>query len=217
MRLYDDPRRMPGTGEAPCELLARAVSLAGTLGQAYVERRGIPIEVAGAAGVRFDADFGGRAAVVVALRDRDGYLASVHGRYLRVVRGQNKMLTIGPGNGMIDLLGGWRAEPLILVEGLFDALSLATCGFSCAATIGRWAQWLPQETTGRVVWLGFDASKPGQADAARYTGLLRGADLRRLPPPPLCKDWNTALVKRGRISVTHWLGQSLAAEHRKLG
>ena len=107
MRVYDDPRRMPGTGEAPCELLARAVPLAGTLGQAYVERRGIPTELASAAGVRFDGDFGGRAAVIVALRDRDGHLASVHGRYLRVVRGQNKMLTIGPGNGMI---GAGRLE-----------------------------------------------------------------------------------------------------------
>ena len=68
MHCYDDPQQMPGTGEAPCELLARAVPLAGTPGQAYVERRGIPIEVAAAAGVRFDGDFGGRAAVIVALR-----------------------------------------------------------------------------------------------------------------------------------------------------
>ncbi|MGA8754940.1 MAG: toprim domain-containing protein [Stellaceae bacterium] len=90
------------------------------------------------------------------------------------------MLTIWPGNGMIGMLGGWRAEPLILVEGLFDALSLATCGISCSATIGRWAQWLPEVTRSRVVWLAFDAIKPGEAEATRYAGLLPGADLRRL-------------------------------------
>ena len=197
--------------EGPGEILARAVALAGTPGQAYVELRGVPLEAADAAGVRFDADFGGRAAVIVGLRDRDDNLVSVHGRYLSVVRGQNKMLTIGPGNGMIAVLGGWRAEPLILVEGLFDALSLASCGFSCAATIGRWAKWLPEATAGRVVWLAFDASRPGKADVVRFAGLLRGADLRRLPPPPLCKDWSTALVKRGRIAVTRWLRQIMTA------
>jgi hypothetical protein len=214
MRSYNDPLWMPGTGDGPCELLARAVPLAGTPGEAYVERRGIPIGVANAAGVRFDADFGGRPAVIAGLRDRDDNLASVHGRYLSVVRSQNKMLTIGPGNGMINVLGGWRAEPLILVEGLFDTLSLATCGISCVATIGRWAQWLPEVTLCRVVWLAFDASKPGEAEATRYAGLLPGADLRRLRPPPLCKDWNTALVKRGHIAVTLWLRQSLTAEQR---
>ena len=203
---------MPGTGTSPAELLARAVPLAGTPGQAYVERRGVPVEVADAAGVRFEADFGGRAAVIVALRDRSDSLVSVHGRYLTVVRGQDKMLTIGPGNGMIAVLGGWQTEPLILVEGLFDALSLATCGSACLATIGRWARWLPDVTAGRVVWLAFDASRPGEADAARFTGLLPGAEVRRLLPPPLCKDWSTALVKCGRIAVTRWLRHSLEAD-----
>lgn len=213
MRYFDDPPRMPETGATPCELLSRATPLAGTPGQAYVESRGIPIKIANAAGVRFDKDFGGRLAVIVALRDRDDHLTSVHGRYLSVVRGQNKMLTIGPGNGMISVLGGWRAEPLILVEGLFDALSLATCGFACVATIGRWAQWLPQVTAGRRVWLAFDASRPGDADAARFARLLHGADPRRLPPPPRRKDWSTALVKGGRILVTRWLSQCLLANH----
>ncbi len=211
MRFFDDPLQMPGTGASPTELFARAVPLGGTSGQAYVERRGVPTAVADAAGVRFDPDFGGRAAVVVAVRDRGDRLVSVHGRYPTVVRGQNKMLTIGPGDGVIAALGGWRAEPLILVEGLFDALSLAACGMSSVATIGRWARWLPEVTAGRVVWLAFDATRPGEADTARFAGLLRGADVRRLSPPPLCKDWSTALVKCGRIAVQRWLRDSLAA------
>lgn len=211
MRPFDDPPRMPGTGESPGERLARAVPLVGTPGQAYVGRRGVPGEIADAAGVRFDRDFGGRPAVLVALRDKEDAVVAVHGRYLHVVRGENKMLTFGSGGGTVNVLWGWRAEPLILVEGLFDALSLATCGWGSVATIGRWAPWLPEVSAGRVVWLAFDAGRSGEAEVARYAGLLGASDLRRLPPPPRCKDWNTALVKRGRSAVAHWVRDRLTA------
>lgn len=202
---------MPETSQSPDERLIHSVPLAGTPGEHYVARRGIPVVVAASAGVRFDADFGGRPAVLVALRDSEGALVSLHGRYLHTVRGQNKMLTIGRGGGLISMLGGWRAEPLILVEGLFDALSLATCGWACVATIGRWAAWLPEMLAGRTVWLAFDAGRPGEADVSRYAALLRGSVVRRLPPPTRCKDWNTALVKHGRITVMRWVRDRLAA------
>ena len=177
---------MPGTGESLEARLAQAAPLAGTPGQAYVERRGVPGFVAAAAGVRFEADFGGRPAVLAPLYDQFDKPVALHGRYLYHTRGQNKMLTIGPGGGVINALGGWRVEPLILVEGLFDALSLAVCGWPAVATIGRWAPWLPEVTTGRVVWLAFDAGRPGEADAAAYVARLHQAEVRRLPPR--CKE-----------------------------
>ncbi|CAG1016490.1 hypothetical protein BURC_01357 [Burkholderiaceae bacterium] len=206
-----DPLRVPLSGDTPAERLARALPLAGTRGQDYVERRGIALDVADAAGLRFDPDWAGRAAVLVGLHDGQGQLTSVHGRYLTTLRGQDKMLTVGPGGGVVSVLGGWRHDPLILVEGLFDALSLAVCETGAAATIGRWAPWLPQVCAGRAVWLGFDANRPGEHEAARYAQALPGATVRRLAPPPGCKDWSTALVKRGRAGVTRWLRDCLAA------
>ena len=208
---FDDPLLMPNTGESPEQRLARAVPLLETPGQGYVERRGVPLNVAEAAGVRFDADFGGRPAVVVALRDSRGNLASLHGRYLDTRRGQNKMLTVGPGGGAASLLGGWHAEPLIVVEGLFDALSLAVCGWASIATIGRWVPWLPAVSAGRTAWLAFDNGRPGDAEARRYTERLTESCVRRLPPPTRCKDWNTALVKRGKEAVADWILNRLAA------
>jgi hypothetical protein len=210
MLRFSDPPLMPGTGESPQERFAHALPLAGTPGQAYVARRGVPVEVADAAGVRFDRNFGGRPAVLASLRDQGDRLVSVHGRFLHNVRGQNKMLTIGAGGGMVSVLGGWRTDPLILVEGLFDALSLATCGWGSVATIGRWAPWLPEVSAGRVVWLAFDASRPGESEVALYATRLREADVHRLAPPPHCKDWSTALVKRGRSTVTRWVRDQLA-------
>ena len=81
---FNDPLLMPGTGESPEQLFARAIPLTGTSGQEYVERRGIPVTIADAAGLKFEKDFGGRPAVVFAMRDHEGRLASVHGRYLNV-------------------------------------------------------------------------------------------------------------------------------------
>ena len=200
---------MPVSGAGPREILERAIPLVGTEAQAYIERRGIPVEIADAAGLRFVKDFAGRAAVVAPLYDDRNQLRSVHGRYLQSRRGQNKMLTIGHGNGVIVALQGWHAEPVILVEGLFDALSLAVCGWSCIATIGRWAAWLPGVTAGRVVWLAFDAGRPGEADAAHYRERLAEAVTHRLLPPLRCKDWNTALLKRGSGALTRWLQQHI--------
>ena len=214
---FADPPRMPDTGEAPAERMARAGPLPGTPGQAYVERRGVPLHVAEAAGLRFDADWGGRAAVLVPMRDQDGALTAVHGRYLQTVRGQLKMLTVGAGGGVVDVLNGWRDEPLILVEGAFDALSLAVCGWSSVATLGRWAPWLAQTTARRVVWLGFDANRPGEHEAARYVKWLPEATVHRLLPPPRCKDWSTALVKQGRGAVTRWLRAGLGVGDTTVG
>jgi DNA primase len=202
---FTDPPCMPVSGAGPGEILACARPLARTAGQAYVERRGIAVETADAIGLRFAEDFGGRPAVVAPLRDQNDNLRSVHGRYLHTRRGQNKMLTIGTGNGVIVALAGWRAEPMIVVEGLFDALSLAACGWPCVATIGRWATWLPEVTAGRRVWLAFDAGRPGEAEVARYRQGLADAEVDRLLPPPRCKDWNTALRKRGDGVLVRWL------------
>lgn len=206
---FNDAYLMPGTGQTAEQLLSDALPLANTAGQAYAEHRGIPGQIATAAGVRFAENFAGRPAVIVGLYDDSDKLTSAHGRYLDTVRGQNKMLTIGTGNGMISVLNGWHADPLIVVEGLFDALSLAVCGWSCVAHIGRWASWLPRVAEGREVWLAFDASKPAERDALRYTEHLQGARVRRVLPPPQCKDWNTALKKRGPGALQRWLEQHI--------
>jgi hypothetical protein len=205
-----DHLQMPLSGESPDERIARANPLAGTPGQAYVERRGIPLAIAHAAGMRFDPDWDGRAAVLIGLYDRGGALTSVHGRYLTTVRSQDKMLTVGRGGGVANVGDGWHAGRLILVEGIFDALSLAVCGWPGVATIGRWAPWLPQVCARRAVWLGFDANAPGDREAARYAQLLPEATVLRLLPPPRCKDWNTALVKRGPAAVARWLRDQIA-------
>jgi hypothetical protein len=205
-----DSECMPRTGESPATRLARALPLTGTAGEHYVEKRGIPAHIAHEVGVRFDPDWNGRPAVIVPMQDPHGNLCSVHGRYLEHIGRENKMLTIGPGGGAISVAGGWHNDVIVIVEGLFDALSLAVCGYSSVATVGRWAPWLPELCHGKTVWLAFDGNRPGESEANEYKERLTGAITRRLQPPGRSKDWNTALVKSGRATVEGWLDRHLA-------
>lgn len=209
MHYFNDPQQMPGTGESPEEILNHATPLFGTAGATYVERRGISTEMAHEVGVRFCEKFGDRPAVVVPLRDQYNRITSIHGRYLTRIRKQSKMLTIGHGNGIISVMSGWHKDPFILVEGLFDALSLAQCGWSASAHIGRSVSWLPEVCRGRTVWLAFDACKAAEADVTRYISILKDARTKRMLPPVRCQDWNTALVKRGADTITNWINKTI--------
>jgi Toprim-like len=200
---------MPSTNEAPQERIDSGVPLLGTPGEAYVERRGIPVAVAHAAGIRFDPDWHGRPAVICPMFDHQHTLCSVHGRYLEQAGRENKMLTIGAGGGVFWGVNNEEDTPVILVEGVFDALSLAVCGCGAIATVGREASWLPEYCVGRRVILAFDGNRPGEAEAGRYAQWLVGARVSRLTPPGKAKDWNTALVKQGKGMVVRWLSASI--------
>lgn len=197
MLRFNDPLLMPKTLETPQERLAGGIPLTGTPGQWYVEKRGIPCSVAHEAGVRFDPDWSGRPAVIAPMYDLNGNLCSVHGRYLQHLGKENKMFTIGPGGGMIQILNARDTNLVIIVEGLFDALSLAVCGFSSLATVGRHTSWLQEFCDGKKVLLAFDANKPGEAETNHYRSLLKGVNVSRIIPPHHSKDWNTALLKSG--------------------
>jgi hypothetical protein len=171
----------------------------------------VPADIAESAGVRFEPDFAGRPAVLVPMRDLGKKLTAVHGRYLHATHSQNKMLTVGREGGAVVIGDVWRTEPFILVEGLFDALSIAVCGWAAVATIGRPIYHLAELTSNRVVWAAFDAGRSGEANVTTLRQRLPQTVVRRLPPPPRCKDWNTALVKRGPVLVAQWLRTQLLA------
>jgi Toprim-like len=209
-KLWDDPRVVPDSGETPAEALARAVGVDDPLCAAYLERRRIPLEVARGAEVRFSPSFDGRPAVLAAMRRHDGALRAVTARYLKTAREEEKILTVGDAGGVFSVLEGLRADPIVLVEGVFDALSIAVCGVSCVATIGRFVEWMPDFAAGRTVLFGFDGNKVGDHAARYYRDRMPGSTCRRLRPPPQCKDWNTALQKRGLGTLTKWLAEGLA-------
>lgn len=200
---------MPHTGETPQECLDKSVAVSNTPGEQYLTKRGIPVAIAHNFGVRYDPDWNGRPAIIAPMYDADKKLCSVHGRYLMQTGKQDKMFTIGHGDGILNIGEALQTNPLILVEGLFDALSLAIYGFSTIATVGRLAHWLPEACAGKTVVLAFDGNKPGDATAAFYKEFLVDSKTFRLTPPRHSKDWNTALRKSNGI-LYQWISANLS-------
>jgi hypothetical protein len=200
-------------------------------GAQYLGGRGISVEVAQAAGVRFcenwapSADgktYRAGAAVLYPSIDESGDVVAVGGRYLEPQRTRDgetvKARTGGAARGGVFLApakigGAWwqpfdrRLEAVIIVEGQADALSLAECGFPSVAAGGvNLAPWLHRRAGLRRVFVASDGDAGGDTAAPLWTDYLSGygAKCERLPPDG-AKDWNELLLSMGRDALADWL------------
>ncbi len=194
--------------------------LSGTAGAQYLQRRGIASEAAHVAGVRFSADFYGRAAVVFPIRDRCGALVAVSGRYIDGRDNPKTRIAGAKRDGVFCApvqLPSSRAlqsfdkdaPAIIITEAPIDALSIATAGFPAIALCGTsGAAWLHLACGLKRVFLAFDADDAGDNAAAALAAFLApyGARCERLRPTN-GKDWNETLCTSG----AHALSELLAA------
>lgn len=178
-------------------------AIEGIPGEAYLRGRGVSLEVAQAAGVRFsrrwmpsDREESSRAAVVFPIFNRVGELVAAQGRYIDPQNGGAKCKTSGPkSRGVFAAAGAFDVPPFIITEAPIDALSLAVAGFPAVALCGKTGpDWLPKFCFGRTVFLGFDADDAGDEAAHKLAPLLEslGATCKRLRPEG-AKDWNEFL------------------------
>jgi hypothetical protein len=203
--------------------------LVGTQGEDYLRSRGISLEVAILAGLRFAPEWFGRPAVVFPIRDLSGSLVAAQGRH---IAGTGK-LTCGPkSQGVffaptrIDIETNDmetsekrvfrpldRDVPAVIIcEAPIDALSLAMCGFPALALCGvngaytSGPPWLHLACGLRRVVLAFDNDAAGQEAATSLVAKLSpfGARCERLQPEG-AKDWNEALETQGREALADWL------------
>lgn len=178
-----------------------------TPGAAYVQGRGLPADVASAAGVRYSTAFYGRPAVLFPVHDRNGALVAVSGRFTDG-RANPKTQTAGKKSGGVFATPGALDTPLVAVcEAPMDALSLHLCGIPAIALIGTsWPEWLPAALAFRSVLLAKDADKGGDDAAAKLQPALeaRGARTLRLRPRG-GKDWSELLEKRGAAGLRAYL------------
>jgi hypothetical protein len=203
----------------------QAVPVAGTPGETYLVSRGIPIDTATAAGVRYlerwehwsrdeRGDWhleGTSRRVVFPIVDRAGEQIGIQGRRLGDGDYGEKMLTNGHG-GIFAAGTPWplteQLERVAIVEAPIDALSLAAAGVATLATQGTsWPEWLPLALAFKKVLLAHDNDAPeageraGDLAAASMVPALRsyGAEPERLRPRS--KDWNQDLQEQGQEQV----------------
>jgi hypothetical protein len=185
--------------------------LADTPGAAYLARRGIPLAMAEAAGVRWAPAFFGRPAVVFPLTDPAGQLVAVTGRHTDG-RDNPKAHTAGPKSlGLFATPGALTADPLVIIEAPIDALALAACGVPAVALCGTTGpRWLPGRAALRPVLLALDNDPAGDAGATTLGAALvsLGARCERLRPAR--KDWAEDLAAVGRDVLAAQLGEPTA-------
>lgn len=194
------------------------------LGAAYVSQRGITVEVAQRAGVRFCRNwapsvegksyFGG-AAVLFPLLNRAGEVVAVGGRYLEPKPDGPKARTGGDAaQGVfrvpVESLDPLESEQPVLVEGPFDALALATCGAPAIALNGiSLPLWLAHALAFKAPFLAPDGDEGGvkalpfwRREVAPFAPRVRvlefAEELR-------AKDFGEAIVQSGEGELRAWL------------
>ena len=210
------PATPPGDPISARPELRGLVPLAGTPGAAYLERRGIPAEVAQAAKVRYAPAWSGRPGVVFPLRDMAGTLVAAQCRYTDG-RSDPKAKTCGTMKaGLFATPGALEANaPLVVTEAPIDALSLAAAGLPAVAVTGTTLRpWLVAAYAGRRVLLAFDADEAGASAYEEWRGALQAvqADVYRMKPAAGAKDWNELLVTHGPAALRACLPTPQALE-----
>lgn len=184
-------------------------ALEGTSGVLYLHERGLGVETALAAGTRFSSDFMDRPAIVFPLRNRQGQLVGVQGRYVDG-RDQPKARTLGEKRSGLFLAAGAldaTMPALLVTEAPLDALSLAQAGYPAVAMCGTEPPtWFHRLTAFRRVLLAFDADEAGDRATEKITPVLEsfGARCGRLRPEG-AKDWNELIQREGRDYLADFL------------
>lgn len=201
--------------------------LKGTPGAAYLEARGLPLDLCHRAGVRFSPNYchdpekpeekPGFAAVVFAITDEEGKAVAGQGR---AINGPAK-ITFGPrALGVFITPSALEAPFLTVVEAPIDALTLALCGVPAVATCGTKGvpDWLMDRFAFGVAVAAQDSDEAGDKAAANLArhGRVVGIKTTRLRPPAGRKDWNEALVKDGEAYVREHLRRQIARVERLL-
>lgn len=197
----------------------RAIALENTRGAAYLEKRGITLEVAVLAQTRFHPKWSGHAAVVFPLKNRAGEIIAAQARAIS----GNAKLTAGPKRegaffAPIQMKSGRvfapldRSTPVIAVtEAPIDALSLACAGFPAIALCGTSGpNWLHIACGLRRVALALDDDEAGEKASGELEKILTpfGAKCERLLPEG-AKDWNEMLLQIGAAQLGDWLSGRL--------
>ena len=210
--LYRNASRFPENSFDWKKAWEKSANLSDSPGAAYLQQRGVPLALARFAGARYSPRWYRRPAVLFPIRDQDGTLVAVSGRFISE-RNALKTMTGGTKSlGVFSTPGALKSRVIAVVEGPMDGLSLAFCHLPAVAMMGTsWPDWLPEAIAGKQVLIATDADAAGDDVAGRLVEAL-SADtphLLRLRPP-IGKDWNDVLRQLGRKQAQDFIRKRIA-------
>jgi hypothetical protein len=188
-------------------------SLAGSPAQAYLESRGIPLEVAKECRVKYHPSWPFKCgddthrlpAVVFPFFNNKGELVAAQGRVLQPWEGKNQGNRGSFCVGVFGTPGAVACDPIAITEAPIDALSLYVAGCPTIATggTGNFPDWLevelaksPKPGYSRTVFIATDSDGPGEDSAGKIQQRLSYVRPVRLKPVGV-KDWNDVLTSSG--------------------
>lgn len=187
-----------------------SLPLAGTPGEVYLAGRGIPLRVAELHGVRYGRRFlQARECVLFPFVDRERKkVVAVNARYLDGNTTRDKTQTAGPrSQGAVWSPGALAHDPVMVVEGPLDALSLFTAGVPALALVGTaGTHWLPDACVGKNVAVALDNDEQGDAASVRLATQIAAAGGRPYRCRPSLNDWNDMLMSIGAEALAQQFG-----------
>ena len=175
------------------EITSHLKPIEGTAAAAYIEGRGIPLNLVKGAKLRYmPAVFSLhlRESVAFGLQGPKGETVALQ---LRNIEGSFKPIYKGKDSPYAFITpGAIEAPHPIITEAPIDALTLAACGFPAIATCGTSCpEWIIKALALKRVMLAQDADQAGDKAATKTAAMLReyGAMPERLRPNGV-KDWN---------------------------
>ena len=195
--------------------LASLISIEGSHGEAYLRKRGISLEIARLASVKFHPAFSGRPAVVFPIRDVEKKLIGAQGRY---IEGSEDPKTRSFGKISLGYFATgevWKGEAIFLTEAPIDALSLAEAGYPALALCGTALRKDLLPFAWKKIFLAFDSDEAGERAAREWEIALKSVGAQPLRVAPYgAKDWNELLVKHGRNEISRQL--QIIGNHDKI-
>ena len=189
------------------QLLEELKPLQASPGADYLQSRGIPLEAADRAGVRYHPMWYGCPAVVFCLEDENRACVAAQGRY---IDGQSNPKTRSAGlisGGVFLTENSWVSETIVLCEAPIDALSLAVAGMPALALCGTALRdSIPKRLAFKRVLLAFDADEAGDNAARNWSAALRFGTTNDRLRPEGAKDWNEILCTFGEEFLRNQIG-----------
>jgi len=184
-----------------------SLPLGGTPGEIYLAGRGIPLEVAELHGVRYGRRFlQPRECLLFPFTDRERKVVALNARYLD---GQaTKTQSAGPrSHGAFWSPGALDRDPVVVVEGPIDALSLFAAGVPALALVGTaGTTWLPEACAGKTVAVALDNDQQGDAASVRLAAQIAAAGGRPHRCRPHLNDWGDMLMSVGAEALAGYFG-----------